>query len=77
MQYLNEIRDVVTEYGKISAGLSELEKMTQLLESRKTELESALVINKQKEKALIDKIEAETGKAPDYYQIMLKLNETT
>lgn len=77
MEYLNEIKEIVSEYDKINAGLSELEKMTQLLELRKNELEHALSQNKQKEKALIDKIIEETGKAPDYYQIMLKLNESS
>lgn len=77
MEYLNEIKEIVSEYDKINAGLSELEKMTQLLELRKNELEHALSQNKQKEKALIDKIIEETGTAPDYYKIMLKLNESS
>lgn len=76
MEYLNEIKEVVSEYDKINAGLSELEKMAQILELRKNELENALARNKEREKSLIDKIIAETGKAPDYYQIMLKLNES-
>lgn len=75
MEYINEIKEIVSEYDKIHAGLSELEKMAQLLELRKNELEVALAQNKEKEKTLIDKIITETGKAPDYYQIMLKLNE--
>lgn len=77
MQYLNEIKEIVKEYDKIGAGLDELEKMTKMLDLRKLELEKALADNKQKEKALIDKIIAETGKAPDYFEIMTKLNETT
>lgn len=77
MQYLSEIKEIVKEYDKIGAGLDELEKMTKMLDLRKLELEKALADNKQKEKALIDKIIAETGKAPDYFEIMTKLNETT
>ncbi len=77
MKYLSEIKEIVTEYDKIGAGLAELEKMTQMLDLRKLELEKALSDNKQKEKSLIDKIIAETGKAPDYFEIMTKLNETT
>lgn len=77
MEYINEIKAIVSEYDKINAGLSELEKMAQILELRKNELESALAVNKEKEKALIDKIVAETGKAPDYYEIMLELNGNT
>lgn len=75
MEYLNEIKEIVTEYDKINAGLSELEKMANLLEIRKNELIQALDTNRLKEKALIDKIVAETGKTPDYYKIMLELNE--
>lgn len=75
MKYLGEIQEVVKEYDKIAAGLSELEKMTKMLDLRKLELEKALQDNRQREKSLIDKIVAETGKAPDYYEIMLKLNE--
>lgn len=77
MKYLSEIKEIVAEYDKIGAGLAELEKMTQMLDLRKLELEKALSDNKQKEKSLIDKIIAETGKAPDYFEIMTKLNETT
>lgn len=75
MEYLTEIKEIVTEYDKINAGLSELEKMANLLEIRKNELTHALDSNRLKEKALIDKIVEETGKAPDYYKIMLTLNE--
>jgi len=75
MEYLTEIKEIVTEYDKINAGLSELEKMANLLEIRKNELMHALDSNRVKEKALIDKIVEETGKAPDYYKIMLNLNE--
>lgn len=77
MKYLSDIKEIVKEYDKIGAGLDELEKMTKMLDLRKLELEKALADNKQKEKALIDKIIAETGKAPDYFEIMTKLNETT
>ena len=48
--------------------------MTQLLNFRKTELETALDNNKNREKALIDKIIEETGQAPDFYKIMSELN---
>jgi peptidoglycan hydrolase CwlO-like protein len=75
MQYLDEIKEIVTEYSKISAGLNELERMAELLQNRRSELDSALQGNKQKEAALIDKIVKETGEQPDYYKIMLKLNE--
>jgi hypothetical protein len=77
MQYLSEIKEIVKEYDKIGSGLDELEKLTNMLDLRKLELEQALANNKQKEKALIDKIIAETGKAPDYFEIMTKLNEIT
>lgn len=74
MKYFNEIKQIVSEYDRINAGLSELEKMTNLLQLRKQELEHALNSNKEKEKALIDKIVKETGKQPDYYKIMQELN---
>jgi hypothetical protein len=48
--------------------------MTQLLNFRKNELETALNNNKNREKALIDKIVEETGQAPDFYKIMSDLN---
>ena len=76
MKYLQEIKEIVSEYDKIGAGLAELEKMANLLEARKAELESALASNRQKEEALIDKIVEETGEKPDYYKIMLLLNES-
>jgi hypothetical protein len=76
MKYINEIRQVVSEYDKITAGLNELEEMTKLLELRKNELEHALDSNKEREKILIDKIVQETGQVPDYYKIMTQLNET-
>ena len=74
MEHINEIREIVTEYSKITAGINELERMTQLLNFRKTELETALDNNKNREKALIDKIIEETGQAPDFYKIMSELN---
>ena len=74
MEHINEIREIVNEYSKITAGINELERMTQLLNFRKTELETALDNNKNREKALIDKIIEETGQAPDFYKIMSDLN---
>jgi len=74
MEHMNEIREIVNEYSKITAGINELERMTQLLNFRKNELETALNNNKNREKALIDKIVEETGQAPDFYKIMSDLN---
>lgn len=74
MEHISEIKEIVNEYSKINAGIAELERMTQLLNFRKIELESALDANRNKEKALIDKIIEETGQAPDFYKIMLDLN---
>jgi len=71
---MNEIREIVNEYSKITAGINELERMTQLLNFRKIELETALNNNKNREKALIDKIIEETGQEPDFYKIMSELN---
>ena len=56
MKHFKEIKQIISEYDRINAGLSELEKMTNLLQLRKTELEHALNSNKEKEKTLIDKI---------------------
>ena len=75
MIHINEVKEVIAEYQKINAGIEELEKMTSLLNLRKLELDQALEKNKSREKALIDKIVAETGKMPDYYKIMMELNE--
>jgi peptidoglycan hydrolase CwlO-like protein len=61
MEHINQIREIVNEYSKITAGINELERMTQLLNFRKNELETALTNNKNREKALIDKIVEETG----------------
>jgi peptidoglycan hydrolase CwlO-like protein len=74
MEHINEIREILNEYSKITAGINELERMTQLLNFRKTELETALDNNKNREKSLIDKIIEETGQAPDFYKIMSELN---
>lgn len=74
MEHISEIKEIVNEYSKINAGIAELERMTQLLNFRKIELESALDANRNKEKALIDKIIEETGQAPDFYKIMSELN---
>jgi hypothetical protein len=74
MEHINEIREIVNEYSKIQAGINELERMTQLLNFRKIELETALDNNKNREKALIDKIIEETGQEPDFYKIMSELN---
>jgi hypothetical protein len=74
MKYFKEIKNIVSEYDRIHAGLSELEKMTNVLHLRKEELEHALNSNKEKEKTLIDKIVKETGEQPDYYKIMQDLN---
>jgi len=75
MQYIDQIKEIVSEYQKIQAGIDELEKMTNLLNLRKLELENALNNNKEREKSLIDKIVSETGQVPDYYKIMMELNE--
>ena len=75
MIHIKEVKEVIAEYQKINAGIEELEKMTNLLNLRKLELDQALEKNKSREKALIDKIVAETGKMPDYYKIMMELNE--
>ena len=74
MEHINQIREIVNEYSKITAGINALERMTQLLNFRKNELETALNNNKNREKALIDKIVEETGQAPDFYKIMSDLN---
>lgn len=75
MKYFKEIKSIVSEYDRINAGLSELEKMTNILQLRKEELEQALNSNKENEKALIDKIVKETGEQPDYYKIMQQLTD--
>lgn len=75
MKYFKEIKSIVSEYDRINAGLSELEKMTNILQLRKEELEQALNSNKENEKTLIDKIVKETGEQPDYYKIMQHLTD--
>lgn len=74
MERISEIREIVKEYSKITEGVNDLERMTQLLNFRKIELEEALLANKRREKVLIDKIVEETGQAPDFYKIMSELN---
>jgi len=75
MQHIDQIKEVVLEYQRIQSGIDELEKMTNLLNLRKLELENALRNNRDREKSLIDKIVSETGQVPDYYKIMTELNE--
>jgi len=75
MQNIDQIKEVVLEYQRIQSGIDELEKMTNLLNLRKLELENALRNNRDREKSLIDKIVSETGQVPDYYKIMTELNE--
>ena len=77
MEYLSEIKEIVSSYDKISEGLLELERLTKALESRRAELDMALDANRKREAALIDKITKETGQAPDYFKIMQNLNEIT
>jgi hypothetical protein len=74
MKYFEEIKQVVSEYDKINAGLAELERLTVLLQERSSELNKALADNRANEKALIDKIVSETGESPDYHKIMTMLN---
>ena len=73
MQHIDQIKEVVLEYQRIQSGIDELEKMTNLLNLRKLELENALRNNRDREKSLIDKIVSETGQVPDYYKIMTEL----
>lgn len=75
MKYTTEIIEIITKYKKINLELSELEQNVNILELRKNELIKNLSENKQREDSLIDKIVKETGKPPDYYKIMLELNE--
>jgi hypothetical protein len=75
MEYLNEMKQIIAEYRKINDGLTDLESTSKLLELRKNELDLALSANREREFTLIDKIRKETGKEPDYYKIMLELNE--
>ena len=75
MKHIDQIKEVVLEYQRIQSGIDELEKMTNLLNLRKLELENALRNNRDREKSLIDKIVSETGQVPDYYKIMTELNE--
>lgn len=77
MEYLSEIKEIVSSYDKIREGLLELERLTKSLESRRAELDMALDANRKREAALIDKITKETGQVPDYFQIMKNLNEIT
>ena len=75
MEYISEIREIVSEYDRIRIGVDGLDKRIQELLMEKNEFDKALELNKKKESALTDKIVQETGQKPDYYNIMLELYE--
>ena len=60
MEYLSEIKEIVSSYDTIREGLLELERSTKALESRRAELDMALDANRKREAALIDKITKKT-----------------
>ena len=75
MNYKEEIKQIVSEYDRIRIGVDDLDKRIQQLLMEKNEYDQALSVNKSKESELIDRMVRETGKQPDYYKIMLELNE--
>lgn len=74
--YVLEIKELVQKYNSIRDQFANLENMVSMLQLQKSELEMELQLTQDKERALIDKIKTETGEVPDYYKIMLALNES-
>lgn len=73
--HIDEFRQIVNEYARIAAETDDLLKLIEELEIRKITLANDLEENKKLEEMLIDKIIKETGEKPDYYKIMVELNE--
>lgn len=75
MKYINDIREIVDEYSSLNQELLELERMTNVLKAKQSEIDKKLSLNRERELSLIDKIVDETGEKPDFYKIMIELNE--
>jgi prefoldin subunit 5 len=73
MEHIDQIREIVNTYSRINSEIAGLERTLEQVNIRKAELEKEISETRVLEKALIDKIVAETGEAPDYYKIMLQL----
>ncbi len=72
---MSEIKEIVEKYNLIRNRFSSLEQTVSMLQLQKSDLEMELQLTQDRERALIDKIKTETGEVPDYYKIMLALNE--
>lgn len=75
MEYKKEIKKIVSTYSELGLEFGLLSDQAEKIQSRLIEIQTILDKTKLEEKSLIDKIVKETGSAPDYYKIMLELNE--
>jgi hypothetical protein len=69
VEYLSEIKTIVTEYARIRESLSLLDDQAKMLELQKNRIELRLAQVREDEARLIDRIKTETGKDPDFYKI--------
>jgi hypothetical protein len=73
MQYLSEIKEIVSKYSRIRSEMENLSQMVESLNLRKQQIELELSTTREIERALIDKIKTETGEEPDFYKILQEL----
>lgn len=71
--YMSDINKIISEYRRIEKEMKHLLNEAGLLEQKKNLIELALVKNRDSEQALIDKIKTETGKEPNFLEILEQL----
>lgn len=74
VNYLPEIKSIVSKYAKVRRELRELAEQTESLNLRKMQIEMELNSTREAEALLIDKIRKESGEELDFYKIIQDLS---
>ena len=74
-QYLDEMQKIIDDYSRVKSEMNRLMEQVEALNLKKKDVELSLSKIRELEAALIDKIKAETGKHPDFYEMLQQLSE--
>lgn len=74
-QYLDEMQKIIDDYSRVKSEMNRLMEQVESLNLKKKDVELSLSRIRESEAALIDKIKVETGKHPDFYEMLQQLSE--
>lgn len=74
-KYMDDIRRIVDKYRHIESEMKLLLEKTTLLNQQKLAIELELNENRERERDLVHKIKEETGIAPNFLEILERIND--